>query len=230
MNKKLLIGIVIAIILCFIGLIYGSYTTIKFLRLNNVYKALEDHANRENFMLTTVAKYKDSETATVMYYKDGVGKMLSANGIYTWNKDAMVYIVDEENEVLNMVTDESFSGAVFKDSFAQLVPGYSYNTLGRLVFAADMNNKIKTEKVGNVKYYKIESKDENATKRIWISSTMNYLVKAEIEFPNGDMIEYDYTIKFEETLDSHVALPDLTEYTLKTDTGLDLEVKNFLTE
>ena len=55
MNKKLLIGIVIAIILCFIGLIYGSYTTIKFLRLNNVYKALEDHANRENFMLTTVA-------------------------------------------------------------------------------------------------------------------------------------------------------------------------------
>ena len=37
-------------------------------------------------------------------------------------------------------------------------------------------------------------------------------------------------IKFEETLDSHVALPDLTEYTLKTDTGLDLEVKNFLTE
>ena len=40
-KTKSLVASLIAIILCFIGLIYGSYTTIKFLRLNNVYKALE---------------------------------------------------------------------------------------------------------------------------------------------------------------------------------------------
>ncbi len=230
MNKKLLIAICIAIILCAIGLVYGSITCVKFLRLNNIYKALDEHVARENYMLTTIATYKDSQTVTKMYYKNGIGKMVAANGIYTWIKDENVYVVDEEAKELNLITDDSFSGVVKKDSFALLVPGYSYNTLGRLVFAGDVNNKISTEKMGGVKYYKIESKDENATKRIWISSTMNYLVKAEIEFPNGEKINYDYSIKFEETLDSQLLLPDITDYTLKSDTGIDLEVKNFLSE
>lgn len=230
MDKKLLMRIIIVIILCFIGIIYGSYTTIKFLRLNNIYIGLEKLVSKENYSLTTVATHKDSQTVTKILYKDGTGKMIAANGVYSWNKSGNVYIVDEEAKELNAITDESFSGVVFNDSFARLVPGYSYNTIGRFVFAGDINNKIKTEKLGGVKYYKIETKDANSIKRIWISSTMNYLVKAEMEFPNGDIISYDYTIAFDETLDTQVSLPDITEYKLKSDTGLELEVKNFLTE
>ena len=64
---------------------------------------------------------------------------------------------------------------------------------------------------------------------MWVSSKMNHLVKAEVEFPNGDIFYYDYNISFGDTYKASVQLPDITEYTLVTG-ELEIEAKNFLTE
>ena len=148
---------------------------------------------------------------------------------HTWNDGEKAYMVDEENKKITALKTEEMVGIVLKDSFAQLVPGYSTSFFSKLAFAGDISNKIYTEKIDDVKYKVIEVSDENSTKRMWVSSKMNHLVKAEVEFPNGDIFYYDYNISFGDTYKASVQLPDITEYTLVTG-ELEIEAKNFLTE
>ena len=93
----------------------------------------------------------------------------------------------------------------------------------------DLSNKISTEKINDIKYYIIEVSDENSTKRIWISSKLCYLVKAEVEFPNKDIFYYDYTMSIGNTHKADVTLPDITEYKLVSG-DLEIDAKNFLDE
>lgn len=229
MNKKLFVGLIIAIILVVIGFIFGLITMVRFFKLNTIYTALDEYIKEENYQLVTTFKYKDSSITTEMYYVDGIGKNVAANGIYSWNDGQKAYMVDEENKKITALKTEEMVGIVLKDSFAYLVPGYSTSFFSKLAFAGDIENKIYTETIDGVKYKVIEVSDENSTKRMWISSKMNHLVKAEVEFPNGDIFYYDYSIVFGNTYKASVQLPDISEYTLVSG-ELEIEAKNFLTE
>ena len=229
MNKKLFVGLIIAIIFIVIGFLFGTITMVRFLNLNTIYSALDEYVEKENYTLVTTVKYNDQTIKTEMRYVDGIGKNIAENGIYTWNDGEKAYMVDEENKKITALKTEEMVGIVLRDSFAQLVPGYSTSFFSKLAFAGDISNKIYTEKINDVKYKVIEVSDENSTKRMWVSSKMNHLVKAEVEFPNGDIFYYDYNISFGDTYKASVQLPDITEYTLVTG-ELEIEAKNFLTE
>ena len=229
MNKKLLVGIVLILIMAFIGLVFGTITTIRYVRFNKIYKVLEEYVSEESYSLITEVKYKDASTVTEMHYLNGTGKTVAANGVYTWNDGKKAYMLDEENKIIKALKAEEMVGLALSDTFAQMVPGYSKSFIDKLFFAADLSNKISTEKINDIKYYIIEVSDENSTKRIWISSKLGYLVKAEVEFPNKDIFYYDYTMSIGNTHKADVTLPDITEYKLVSG-DLEIDAKNFLDE
>ena len=229
MNKKLMIGIIVVIVLAIIGLIFGTYTVVRFVKIQNIYSKLDEYVAKENYYLRTTIKFGDSTTNTETRYLDGVGKMVANNGVYLWSDDEVAYLIDEAGKTIHSVTEDDNISSVKADDFAVSIPGYSYNFLGRLVFAADPSNKIKNEEIDGAKYIVFETETESAIKRVYVSATRTYISKAEIILPNGEKFEYNYTIRFGETKKADVYLPDIQDYTLVTG-GLEIETKTFLEE
>ena len=125
MNKKLLVGIVLILIMAFIGIVFGTITTIRYVRFNKIYKVLEEYVSEESYSLITEVKYKDASTVTEMHYLNGTGKTVAANGVYTWNDGKKAYMLDEENKIIKALKAEEMVGLALSDTFAQINTDFS---------------------------------------------------------------------------------------------------------
>lgn len=213
--KKILL--LFLIILVVIGFVLGIRTIYRFYVIQKIYKVVDKNIEKENYYLKTTITSKDKTTETEAFYKDGIGKLVSSNGIYTWVDGEDAYIVDEANKTIYTTDINKTIGLVSNKMFASYYPGYSKNLIEKIILAGSIQNKIKNVMLNDKKCIMIQVKDETSTKTVWITKSDCYIEKAKLEFPNGDVIEYDYTLKFNCNGIRDVELPDIKDYTLKTE-------------
>ena len=214
-KTKFLIGLILVVVL--IGLVFGIITIVRFCKLQSIWSRVNENVEKNNFNMETIITNKGVTIKTQTYYKDGVGKFVSHDGTYIWFDGINAYSIDEENKIVENLTDIESAAIPYKESFASLYPGYSYNFFERLMFAGNLENTIKTDYYNGEKVIFISIKNEDYTKSYWITKKFKDLVKAEIKFSNGDVYEYKYDINFHTTKLQDVKLPDFSDYTIETE-------------
>lgn len=207
---------VLLIIILIIGFIFGIATIVKFLKLNGIYKKIDKYIKYDSFYLETSLSTNTSETATKTeaYYRNGTSKLIASNGIYSWTDGERAYLVDEANTTIYTLEIENNFALVSYNMFASAIPGYNNSFIDKLLLAGDTNTTIKTEKIDDTDYYCIKTKENTATKKVWIEKDTSKIKKATIEFSNGDIFNYEYELSFNSVRSSDVSLPDITGYTL----------------
>lgn len=213
MSKKLKFGIGIIAILAIIGLICGIRGMRNFYIIQNIFNELETNLEKDNYYLRSTTTHDGVTALTKIYYKEGIGKMVAENGIYTWVDGENAYMVDEENKMIYVLDMENSLGLVSNEMFASFVPGYSKNLLERFVMVASLQNKIKSEVVDEKKCYMIQITEDESIKTYWIEKNSKKPVKAKVELLNGQVYEYEYQLQFGVTKIKDIELPDITDYT-----------------
>ncbi len=215
MSKKIKLLIVLITIIVVIGLVCGIRAIRNFIVLNTTISKLEDNIEKDNYYLKTTLKMKDKTTVTEAYYRNGIGKLVSSEGIYSWVNGEKAYMVDEtDKKIYNMeISSENSSALVSKEMFVSLIPGTSKNIFQRFLMSGNLKNSITSEEVNGEKCYKIKIKEETITKTVWVTKSRRLPVKSTIEFSNGDFFEYEYSLKFYITKLKDMEFPDITEYT-----------------
>ena len=212
MSKKKKIGIIALIIILIIGLIYGIRAIKNFIIIQNIFSEVQKNVEKDNYYLRNTVTHQGESSLSKIFYKDGIGKMIAENGVYTWVDGEKAYMVDEENKTIYTLDLQKSLGLVSNEMFASLIPGYSKNAFERFVMAGNVQNKIKSEKVDDKKCYKIIIKEENNVKTYWIEKNSKKPIRATIQFSNGDVYQYDYELQFGVTKVKDIELPDITEY------------------
>lgn len=224
MNKKTKVLIGFGIIILLIGLIFGITTIVRFCKLQSILNAVKENVDKNNFYMKTTIINKGISQITETYYKEGVGKFVSEDGTYIWFDGTNAYSIDEENKTAVILNSNEIIGVVNNESFASLYPGYTDGFLKRLFIAGDFSNKFKTDYHNGKKCTIITIKEDEYTKTFWITKDFKNLVKAEINFSNGDSFEYKYDLMFHSTQVRDVKLPDITEYkVIDSSTGKNIE-------
>lgn len=214
MSKKKKIGIMVLIAIFIVGLIYGIRAIKNFYIIQSIFSEVEENVKKDNYYLRNTVTHNEESTLSKIFYKDGIGKMIAENGLYTWVNGENAYMVDEENKTIYTLDLEKSLGLVSNEMFASLIPGYSKNIFERFIMAGNMQNKIKSDKINDKKCYMIKIKEENNVKTYWIEKNSKKLIKATVQFSNGDSYQYDYELQFGVTKIKDVELPDITEYTI----------------
>ena len=212
MKKK--IGIIILVILVLIGFIYGIRAIRNFIIIQNIFCEVQENAKKENYYLRTTITHSGESSLSKIFYKNGIGKMVAKNNLYTWVDGEKAYMVDEENKTMYTLDLEKSLGLVSNEMFASLIPGYSRNIFERFIMAGSVQNKIKSEKVDDKKCYKIQIREDDNVKTYWIEKNSKKPIKASITFSNGDNYQYDYELQFGVTKIKDVELPDISQYTI----------------
>ncbi len=212
MSKKKKIGIIALIIILIIGLIYGIRAIKNFIIIQNIFSEVQKNVEKDNYYLRNTVTHQGESSLSKIFYKDGIGKMIAENGVYTWVDGEKAYMVDEENKTIYTLDLQKSLGLVSNEMFASLIPGYSKNAFERFVMAGNVQNKIKSEKIDDKKCYKIIIKEENNVKTYWIEKNSKKPIRATIQFSNGDVYQYDYELQFGVTKVKDIELPDITEY------------------
>ena len=225
MSKKIKFLIILIIVLVIIGLIFGISTIVRFSKLQSIWSRVNENIEKENYYMETTIVNKGVTTKTKTYYKDGIGKFVSQNGTYIWFDGNNAYSVNETEKTMNMLNPEEEIGVVYKESFATLYPGFSYNLFEKIMLAGNLLNVIKTQYFNGQKCIMIEIKEDMYTKTYWITDDFKNLVQAKITFTNGDIYEYKYDIKFHTTKLSDVELPNITDYKI-TDNATGKTIEN----
>ena len=215
MSKKIkfLIGLILFFVV--IGFVFGTITLIRFYKLQTIWSKVNENVEKNNFNMETIITNKGVTIKTKTYYKDGIGKFVSHDGTYIWFDGMKAYSVDEENKIAKSITDIESVAIPYKESFASLYPGYTFNFFERLMLAGNIENVIKTDYYNGEKVTFISIKNEEYTKSYWITKDFANLIKAEIRFSNGDVYEYKYDINFHTTKLKDVELPDFSDYTMQ---------------
>ena len=214
MNKKVLVLIIIGIILAVIGFIFGGLTIYRFCVIQNIYGKINENVLKENYYLKTTVVSKNNNSTTESYYRNGVGKLIAENGIYTWADGEYAYLVDEENKDVYVLNIENENlGLVSADMFASIVPGFNRNIFERLIIAGNLKNTIKKSKENEKKCYIIKVSDENSVKTIWLNEKATPY-KGEVQFNNGEVFKYEYEIKFNSVTLKDIELPQIDDYTV----------------
>ena len=217
MSKKMKFLIIMISLAIIIGLIFGIMAIYRFCVIQSIFKKIDENIEIKNYSLkTTLTNSKGEKTVTQVYYKDGIGKNIASNGVYTWVDEKDAYMVDEANNKLYVldIEGENSISLVSDSMFASLVPGYNKNFFVRVLMACNLKIKIKSEKLDNQKCYVIEDNEQKAKKTVWITKDRKNPIKAKVEFENGEVFEYDYELKFLATKLRDVELPDTKNYTL----------------
>ncbi len=217
MSKKLKFLIIIVSLAVIIGLTFGIMAIYRFCVIQSIFKKIDENIEIKNYSLkTTLTNSNGEKTVTQAYYKDGIGKNIASNGVYTWVDEKDAYMVDEDNNTLYVldIEGENSISLVSDSMFASLVPGYNKSFFERILMACDLNYKIKSEKLDDQKCYVIEDNEQKAKKTVWITKDRKNPIKAKVEFENGEVFEYDYELKFLGTKLRDVELPDTKNYTL----------------
>lgn len=219
MSKKLKVIMILSVILVAIGLVFGINTIFRYYKLQKILTTVEENLEKENYYVKIKTTNNGASNETETFYKEGIGKLVAENGIYTWTDGEKAYVVDEtKKEVQTLNISNNISVLVTNERLASLYPGYYKNFFERLFLAGNIENKIKTVEENGEKYTYIEIKEENYTKSYWISNKWNNLIKAKVEFSNGDIYDYEYEIKFYITKLKDVELPDFSDYTIVENT------------
>ena len=221
-KTKVLIGLLITILL--IGLVFGITTIVRFCKLQSILSVVKENVDKNNFYMKTTIINKGISQITETYYKEGVGKFVSDDGTYIWFDGTNAYSIDEENKIAVILNSNEIIGVINNESFASLYPGYTDGFLKRLMIAGDFSNKFKTEYHNGKKCTVITIKEDEYTKTFWITKDLKSLVKAEMNFSNGDSFEYKYDLMFHSTQIRDIKLPDITEYkVIDGSTGKNVE-------
>lgn len=223
MSKKTKVLICLTLVLVVIGLVFGTITIYRFIKIQKILSRVEENVAKNNFYMETTIINKGTTKKTQTYYRDGVGKFVSVDGTYTWFDGEKAYIVDEENELIKNIPEDENIAIITEKSFASLYPCFNNNFFGRLMFAGNLNNKIKTQGYNGKKCTVIEVNENEYTKYFWITKDLSELVYAKVEFSNGDIYEYKYDIKFHSTKLKDIELPDFSKYTTVEDSNEDAE-------
>lgn len=219
MSKKIKFLIILIIIIIAIGLFFGIASIVKFIKFQNIYSKISSNIEFDNYYLKTTSTINNGTNVTEAFYKQGTGKLVAENGVYTWTDGENAYMVDEENKKVYTLDIDNYKGLVSYEMFASLVPGYTKNIFGRFVLAGNIRTTIKTEKDEDNKYIVIKYTENKVTKTIWLEDKTKKPVKANMEFSDGTIYEYEYELKFNSTKLSDIELPDLTEYTTVDNTS-----------
>lgn len=222
--KIILIFIVIAILIFFLVIGINSISRLRV--LNMILDKANLNIDKDNYSLKTSCKIGDSVTETNAYYRNGVGRFVASNGIYTWTDGKDAYMIDDENKIIYVLKIENSPEIlVSSDMFAYLIPGYNEGLFGKIKITGNMFNKFSTEKINDEDCYKIITNEDKFIKTTWISKKSLNPVKAKIQFQAGDPIEYEYDLKFVATKISSITLPNLEEYKV-----IDYETKEVIAE
>lgn len=203
------------IILLVIGFLFGITTIVKYVKLNGIYKKVDELIGYNSFYLKISLKNNsDDETITEALYREGKSKLIASNGVYTWTDGKKAYLVDEENSTIYTLDIENNFALTSYNMFSSSIQGYNKNFIDRLLLAGDVNTTIEKQKIEGKNYYCIKTKENRATKKVWIEKDSSKIKKAEIEFSNGDYFYYDYELTFNSVRSSDLDLPDITGFTL----------------
>ncbi len=231
MSKLKKIFIVLLVIILTYFLVIGITSMIRMSVLNKILKKANNNIEKDNYSLKTTCVNGEYKSETTAYYRDGIGRYVAENGIYTWTDGQKAYMVDEENKTLYVLTiSKSSEMLISNDMFAYLIPGYNLSFIDKLKLCGNMFNKFSTEKIGDEDYYKITVNEEKYVKTTWISKKSLSPSKAIMEFPSGDPLEYTYDLRFTATKLSSIDLPNLDTYKIiDYETG-EVIVEKFTTE
>lgn len=225
MSKKFLAGIILIIVVAFIGLFTSIRAIKNFVIIEKIFDEVMVNIQKENYYLRTTMNYDGKTSITKTYYKKGIGKLVSDNGIYTWADGEKAYMVDEVNKTVYNLDLNNSLGLVSNEMFASLIPGYSKSAFEKFLMFAQFRNSIRSEKIDNKKCYKVKVTEENCIKTYWIEKNSKKTIKATIEFLDGNIYEYNYELQFNVTKNIDVELPDIAEYKIK-EMGNDVENLN----
>ncbi len=215
MDKKTLFLIIFIFIVVIIGLIFGIITFYRFFLIQNINGKLYENIEKDNYYLKTEVKsYDGNVSVTEAYYRDGVGKLVAENGVYTWADGEYAYMIDEANKkayVLDIKNENL--GLVSYNMFATVIPSFNKSFFERLFIAGNLKNTIKKTKENGSVYYIIKVSDENVTREIWLNEKATP-IKGQLLFEDGKIINYEYNIKFNEVKLKDIELPRVDDYTV----------------
>ena len=177
---------------------------------------MKEYIALENYYMEI--KDTENDAITKVYYKDGIGKLIMPNGIYTWANGTEAYLVDDENKQIQSAEMDS-SLLISNEYVGSMLPGYSKSALQKFVLAGDINTSVKLKNYDGIKYYMITANEEPKKTTIWIQKDSLLLSQLNIEL--GDIqISYYYDITFDKVTNEDVKKPNIEEYTL-----VDVDVK-----
>lgn len=215
MSKKLILGIIVTILIVIIGLTFGISSIVKFCKLQSIISNIKEDVAKDNYYIKIKTTYNGNISETETFYKEGVGKLVSESGVYTWTDGETAYLIDEnQKSAQKLSTEDNIQLLVTSTRLASLYPTISKNVFQRFILMGSPENKIKTIEEDGEKYTYIEIKEENYTKSYWLEKDRDILVKAKLELSSGDVYEYEYEIKYHATKLKDVELPDLSTYTV----------------
>lgn len=215
MSKKLILGIVLSILIVIIGLTFGISTIVKFCKVQSIISNIKEDVAKDNYYIKIKTTYNGNTSETETFYKEGIGKLVSGNGIYTWTDGEEAYLIDENQKKAQKLSVEDNSQLLVTNiKLATLYPTISKNVFQRFFLMGNMENKIKTVEKNGEKYTYIEINENNYTKSYWLEKNRDMLVKAKLELSSGEVYDYEYEIKYHATKLKDVELPDLSTYTV----------------
>lgn len=218
MSKKLIFGILITCLVVIIGLIFGISTIIKFNRMQKIVSEVVEDVLKDNYYLRTETTYGGTTSVTETFYRDGIGKLKSENGLYTWSDGENAYLINEEaKEFKKIDINNDVQLLVTNIRLASLYPTISNNVFERFFVMGNIENKIKTVEEDGKEFIYIELNTKNYTKSYWLDKSTNVLTKSKLELSNGEVYEFKYEIKYHFTKLTDIELPNLDEYKMMED-------------
>ena len=222
--KRVLIIIVILFLL--FCLFLGARTIINFRKLKVILDKQNDYIEKDNYYLKTTIKNGEKRKETVAYYRSGTGKLVAENGVYSWTDGEDAYMIDEENKLVYVVNiNKNPELLVSYDKFAYLIPGYKESFWNKLKLVGNLFNSIKTENLDEDECYKITIQDKNYIKTVWVTKRNCVPIRTTMEFPSGEILEYNYELKFTYTKFINIEMPDLNDYKI-----LDYETQKVIVD
>lgn len=213
-NKKILKILLIIIVILFF--ILGCYTIYKFVIIQKIFYKMNEYVSVNNYYMK-IRDLEDASIQTEVYYKDGIGKMITETGIYSWTDGKEAYLINDESKEIQSIDFDS-PLLISNEYVGSMIPGYSKNILQKLLLAGNMETSVKVQKSNGVKYYVI-STNESFEKTIWFG--YNTLLPSQINAKIGEFkTSYGYEITFGKVKNEDIEKPNIEEYTLveKTET------------
>jgi hypothetical protein len=135
MSKKIKFLIILILIIALIGILSGVRAIKNVIVLNNAISKLEENLEKDNYYLKTIVKADGKTSKTETFYREGVGKSVTNDGVYTWVDGERAYMVDEQNKkVYNIeISKENSPMLVSNNMYISLIPGHSKSFFERLI-------------------------------------------------------------------------------------------------
>ncbi len=228
MGKK--IGKAIILILIIIAFILGIVAIYRFTIIQSIFKKINENIAINNYYLKTTFTDGNNGSETETFYKDGIGKCITSNNLYSWADGKDAYLVDEDNKkiyVLDINDRKSSITLASSDMFSSVIPGYNKNVFQRFLLACDLKTKIKSVKPDKQECYMIETSENGISKTVWIDKENKNPVKAELRNRNQSLLKYNYELKFNTTNLDDIKLPNMKDYTIIDYKSGDVILDNF---